>query len=190
MFCGASAQDGGGLPPASAPVTASTSHAGRHGGRLMSEPTECEGDEPSVRGHRTRSRQPESPADVLLRRARGRRFWSARNDCQALSPMARQVTDSAGFSALLGSPASRQVGANRRESRINARRNDLKRSAARHRTGDSATRPYPNASAALVCASHRIGVRRLCSNERRHIRRRRRRADRGAGVERTAGGIE
>ncbi len=65
MFRGASAFGGGGLPPAFAPVTASTSHAGHSAGRLMSEPPECEGDEPSARGHRTRSRQPSSPADVL-----------------------------------------------------------------------------------------------------------------------------
>jgi len=55
MFRGAIALFGGGLPPASAPVTASTSRAGHNAGRLMSEPPECEGDEPSARGHRTRS---------------------------------------------------------------------------------------------------------------------------------------
>jgi hypothetical protein len=53
MFRGASAQDGGGFPPAPAPVTASTSHAGRNAGRLMSETargTACK----AARGHRPR----------------------------------------------------------------------------------------------------------------------------------------
>ena len=41
---------------------------------MMSEPPGSNGDEPFARGHRTRSRQPESPADVLARRARGGAF--------------------------------------------------------------------------------------------------------------------
>ena len=44
---------GGGIPPASTPVTASTSHAGHNAGRLMSEPPECGRDETAARGHRT-----------------------------------------------------------------------------------------------------------------------------------------
>jgi len=42
---------------------------------MMSEPPECTGDEPFARGHRTRPRQPESPADVLYEE-RGFGFYS------------------------------------------------------------------------------------------------------------------
>ena len=63
-FREASAQSGGGLPPAFAPVTASTSRAGHNAGGLMSEPPECGSDETSARGHRSRS----PPAIVTGRR--------------------------------------------------------------------------------------------------------------------------
>ena len=64
-----------GIPPAFAPVPASTSHAGHNAGRMMSEPPGSNGDEPFARGHRTRPRQPKSPADVL-HEERGFGFYS------------------------------------------------------------------------------------------------------------------
>ena len=45
-------------PEKHCPSPVSTSHAGHCAGRMMPEPPECRGDEPSAREHRTRSRQP------------------------------------------------------------------------------------------------------------------------------------
>ena len=66
---------GGGLPPAPTPVTASTSHAGHSaGGHDVRCRPSAPGTNPLRAGTASRSRQPESPSDVLARRARGRRF--------------------------------------------------------------------------------------------------------------------
>ena len=69
--------DGGGLPPAPTPVTASTSHAGHSaGGHDVRYRPSAMGTNPLRAGTASRSRQPESPADVLARGARGPRFYS------------------------------------------------------------------------------------------------------------------
>ena len=68
---------GGGLPPAPTPVTASTSHAGHSAGGLdVRYRPSATGTNPLRAGTASRSRQPESPADVLARGARGWRFYS------------------------------------------------------------------------------------------------------------------
>ena len=68
---------GGGLPPAPTPVTASTSHAGHSaGGHDVRYRPSATGTNPLRAGTASRSRQPESPADVLARGARGLRFYS------------------------------------------------------------------------------------------------------------------
>ena len=70
-------QGGGGLPPAPTPVTASTSHAGHSaGGHDVRYRPSTTGTNPLRAGTASRSRQPESPADVLARGARGPRFYS------------------------------------------------------------------------------------------------------------------
>ena len=82
--------DGGGLPPAPSPVTASTSHAGHSaGGHDVRYRPSATGTNPLRAGTASRSRQPESPADVLARGARGRRFYSYRAPSQAESFGAR-----------------------------------------------------------------------------------------------------
>src|SRR6185437_3966401 len=79
-------QGGGGLPPAPTPVTASTSHAGHSaGGHDVRYRPSATGTNPSRAGTASRSRQPESPADVLARGARGQRFYSYRARSQAES---------------------------------------------------------------------------------------------------------
>ena len=76
-FRGAGAFDGGGLPPAPTPVTASTSHAGHSAGGLdVRYRPSATGTNPLRAGTASRSRQPESPSDVLARGARGPRFYS------------------------------------------------------------------------------------------------------------------
>ena len=85
-FRGAGAIDGGGLPPAPTPVTASTSHAGHSaGGHDVRYRPSATGTNPLLAGTASRSRQPESPADVLARGARGWRFYSYRAPSQAES---------------------------------------------------------------------------------------------------------
>ena len=80
------APDGGGLPPAPTPVTASTSHAGHSaGGHDVRYRPSATGTNPLLAGTASRSRQPESPSDVLARGARGRRFYSYRAPSQAES---------------------------------------------------------------------------------------------------------
>src|SRR5581483_11970052 len=75
--------DGGGLPPAPAPVTASTSHTGHSaGGHDVRYRPSATGTNPLLAGTASRSRQPESPSDVLARRARGRRFCTFWDYCQ------------------------------------------------------------------------------------------------------------
>ena len=70
-------QGGGGLPPAPTPVTASTSHAGHSaGGHDVRYRPSATGTNPLRAGTASRSRQPESPADVLAQGARGPRFYS------------------------------------------------------------------------------------------------------------------
>ena len=82
--------DGGGLPPAPTPVTASTSHAGHSaGGHDVRYRPSATGTNPLRAGTASRSRQPESPSDVLARGARGRRFYSPRAQSQAESFGAR-----------------------------------------------------------------------------------------------------
>ena len=69
--------DGGGLPPAPTPVTASTSHAGHSaGGHDVRYRPSATGTNPLRAGTASRSRQPESPSDVLARGTRGSRFYS------------------------------------------------------------------------------------------------------------------
>src|SRR6185437_11215739 len=69
--------DGGGLPPAPTPVTASTSHAGHSaGGHDVRYRPSATGTNPLRAGTASRSRQPESPADVLARGTRGPRCYS------------------------------------------------------------------------------------------------------------------
>src|SRR6185312_9654266 len=79
-------QGGGGLPPAPAPVSASTSHAGHSAGGLdVRYRPSATGTNPLLAGTASRSRQPESPANVLARGARGWRFYSYRAPSQAES---------------------------------------------------------------------------------------------------------
>src|SRR6185437_13882809 len=74
---------GGGLPPAPTPVTASTSHAGHSAGGLdVQYRPSATGTNPLRAGTASRSRQPESPSDVLARRARGRPFYTFWDYCQ------------------------------------------------------------------------------------------------------------
>jgi hypothetical protein len=78
--------DGGGLPPAPTPVTASTSHAGHSaGGHDVRYRPSATGTNPLRAGTASRSRQPESPSGVLARGARGPRFYSYRAPSQAES---------------------------------------------------------------------------------------------------------
>ena len=74
---------GGGLPPAPTPVSASTSHAGHSaGGHDVRYRPSATGTNPLRAGTASRSRQPESPSDVLARGARGRRFCTFWDYCQ------------------------------------------------------------------------------------------------------------
>ena len=80
---GAGAKSGGGLPPAPAPVTASTSQTGHSAGRhdVRTRPS-TEVTKPPPAGAAPRSRQPSSPAGVLARGARGRHLHIYRDYCQ------------------------------------------------------------------------------------------------------------
>src|SRR5581483_9720827 len=90
--------DGGGLPPAPTPVTASTSHAGHSaGGHDVRYRPSATGTNPLRAGTASRSRQPESPSDVLARGARGLSFYSYRAPSQAESFSMFDLFDSASF---------------------------------------------------------------------------------------------
>jgi hypothetical protein len=96
-FAERSAIDGGGLPPAPAPVAASTSRAGHGAGRHDARSRSGAEVTSPAREHRLPLRRPLSPGRRLLSERRGRAFYSARAACQAPSPRQLLAVDSTAY---------------------------------------------------------------------------------------------
>jgi hypothetical protein len=82
---------------------------------MMSEPPECRSDETSARGHRPRSRQPESPADILFTRSgRPALLFPARAESSRIICARFHLIQRHFFSAFLMNRSARRIGASRK----------------------------------------------------------------------------